>query len=204
MFQLLERQRIRLLDQLEGVSEEQWNTPSLCSGWRVRDVLGHLVSLQDVPTWKFMVGGFGMSGFDRQVNRFALEYGTREPARLLADYRRHAGGRVGPPIVGPIAPLTDITVHALDIQRPLELPGTTEPEVTRMVLDRISSGLFGFVPKKLVKGLHFVAPDIGWSAGEGPNVEALSSDIVLALNGRCVPHDHFRGDGAADFETRRR
>src|SRR3546814_17155713 len=38
-------ERAELVELLRGLSEQEWETPSLCAGWRVRDVVGHL--LQD-------------------------------------------------------------------------------------------------------------------------------------------------------------
>lgn len=38
------RQRERLLDALSGLSDEQWNAPSRCEGWTVRDCMVHLES----------------------------------------------------------------------------------------------------------------------------------------------------------------
>ena len=43
MFRAISAQRVRLIDQLEGFTAEDWDTPSLCAGWKVRDVVGHLV-----------------------------------------------------------------------------------------------------------------------------------------------------------------
>lgn len=202
MFDVVARQRIALCDQLDGLTEDQWNAASLCGGWRVRDVAGHLVSLMDLPVGRFVVGVVGIRGFHRRVDRFALEYGRREPAELVSLYRSHAGRRRAPPVVGPIAPLTDVVVHALDIQRPLGLAITGDAEATTIVLDTVSRGLPLFVPKARVRGLRFTTTDIEWSAGEGPTVEATSGDLLLALNGRSVPIDAFDGGGAAAFVGR--
>lgn len=193
--------RLALCDQLEGLTEEQWDTPSLCEGWRVRDVLGHLVSIQAVPTWKFVVGTFGLRGFHRRTNRFALEYGRREPDELVALYRQHADGRTAPPFLGPIAPLTDIATHALDIQRPLGLPSTTDDDSMRAVLHAVCQGLPGFVPKRRVEGLRFEAPDLDWSIGDGLTVRGESGDLLLAVMGR--PVDDAALEGLGDLQARR-
>jgi Mycothiol maleylpyruvate isomerase N-terminal domain len=34
-------ERQALLKDVAGFSDEQWNTPSLCAGWTVRDTLAH-------------------------------------------------------------------------------------------------------------------------------------------------------------------
>jgi hypothetical protein len=47
-WQVLEQQRLAIADMLDGLSAEQWESPSLCAGWRVRDVAAH-VSLVGLP-----------------------------------------------------------------------------------------------------------------------------------------------------------
>lgn len=194
--------RLGLCDQLDDLTDDQWNTDSLCAGWRIREVVGHLVSLQAVPTWKFVLGTFGLRGFHRRADRFAREYGRREPAELVSLFREHADGRTAPPFIGPIAPLTDIATHALDIQRPLGLPGTTDDDSMRLVLHAACAGLPGFVPKRRVEGLRFEAVDLDWSAGDGPTVRGASPDLLLALLGRAVDDAALDGDGASSFRRR--
>jgi Mycothiol maleylpyruvate isomerase N-terminal domain len=38
------RLRRRFADRIESLDETAWNSASWCTGWRVRDVLAHLVS----------------------------------------------------------------------------------------------------------------------------------------------------------------
>ena len=38
-------QRRAFGDVLEGLPESDWNAPSLCSGWRVREVVAHMTTL---------------------------------------------------------------------------------------------------------------------------------------------------------------
>ena len=187
--------RLALCDQLDGLSDDQWNTPSLCDGWRVRDVLGHLVSLQAVPTWKIVAGTFSMRGLHRRTYRFAHEYCRRDPAELVSLYRDHADGRTAPPFVGPMAPFTDIVAHALDIQRPLGLPTTTDDDSMRLVLYAVCRGLPGFTPKQRVEDLRFEATDLDWSIGDGHTVRGRGADLLLAVLGRSVDDDALEGIG---------
>ena len=41
-------ERTDLADLLETVTPEQWEAPSLCEGWRVRDVVAHVMSFDGV------------------------------------------------------------------------------------------------------------------------------------------------------------
>src|SRR5690606_34871744 len=43
---LARAERADLLAFLRGLTPEQWEAPSLCAGWRVRDVVAHVVSYE--------------------------------------------------------------------------------------------------------------------------------------------------------------
>lgn len=202
MFAALAVQRRALCDQLDELSDEQWATPSLCAGWSVVDVLGHLVSLYDVPTWRFVVGTMGMSGFHRRVDGFARHYGRRGPQELLAMYRGMADLRKAPPVIGPIAPLSDAVVHALDMGRPLGLAPVHSADAARAALGALSRGLAGFNSKKQVRGLRYEATDLEWSAGEGPVVRGPAAAVLLALAGRSAALADLEGDGVSVLAAR--
>lgn len=213
MFELLADHRRRLCDQLDTIEPGQWDRPSLCAGWRVRDVLGHLVSVMDVPTWRFVVGTVGLNGFHRRADRFAREFGQREPAALVARYRELATSRRTPPFIGPIAPLADVVVHGLDLGRPLDLTPVHTDEVARLVLGRLSRGLPAFGPGRLVNGLRFEATDLDWAVGpggegrgdgEGQLVRGPAADLLLALTGRSAGAPALTGPGAEILRTRLR
>ncbi len=55
-FAALRAHRVALAEQLTELDDAQWETPSRCAGWRVRDVIGHLISVQRVPSWKLVIG----------------------------------------------------------------------------------------------------------------------------------------------------
>ncbi len=202
MFAALAVQRRALCDQLEGLSAEQWAAPSLCAGWSVADVLGHLVSLYDVPMWRFVVGTVGMSAFHRRVDGFARDYGQRAPQELLVMYRRMADLRKAPPMIGPIAPLSDVVIHALDMGRPLGLAPVHSADAGRAALDALSRGLPGFNSKKQVRGLRYEATDLDWSAGEGPEVRGSAGALLLVLAGRSAALADLEGDGVPVLTAR--
>ena len=41
-WQVITEQRLGLARLLEGLSDAEWEQPSLCAGWRVRDVAAHV------------------------------------------------------------------------------------------------------------------------------------------------------------------
>lgn len=203
MFGAITAQRLALIDGLESLEAAQWDTASLCAGWRVREVVGHLVSILDLPLHRFVLGMLKARGFDRFADRVAREYGARDPAALTARYRELAPRRFSPPGLGPIAPLTDVYVHTRDIGRPLGLPASLDPEGLRTVLDFVCGGKArGFIPAKRTAGLRFAATDLDWTVGEGPVVEGPAEALMLAVVDRPVALDDLSGEGAGEFRSR--
>jgi uncharacterized protein (TIGR03083 family) len=203
MLQAIVTQRHQLLNRLNGLSAAQWETPSLCAGWKVRDVVGHLVSILEVPMPKFVGKAILAGSFDKVADRFAREIGARETKALLASYRAVADKKFAPPGIGPIAPLTDLLVHTRDIERPLGLATAIEIRSMHTVLDFVCGGKArGFVPAKRTNGLRFVATDSDWSVGAGPLVTGPGDAILLAATNRRAALQDLSGDGLAAFSQR--
>src|SRR3954452_21052255 len=91
-----DRQRADLADFLETLTADQWDSPSLCAGWTVRDVGVHLT--HSVAAWPRIVWGVARSGFrfNEAVARLARE-DTSTPAEIVATLRGMVGGRRRPP-----------------------------------------------------------------------------------------------------------
>ena len=204
MFDAIAAVRTGLCDRLAGFTDGQWSTPSLCDGWTAHQVLAHLVTVQEVPTWRFVVGVVGMNGFHRRADGIARDHAARRSSEeLVSAYRRHAVSRRVPRLIGPIAPLTDVVVHDLDIGRPLGLaPVAAADDVHRTVLDALCRGLPGFASKRVVRGLRFESTDLDWAHGDGPVVRGGWADLALAVTGR-TPHDlQIDGPGVAELKRR--
>ena len=65
----------------------------------------------------------------------------------------------------------------------------------RMVLDWLSRGVPGLVPKRRLGGLSLRANDQDWSWGIGAEVIGPSEALALAVSGRLVPLDDLSGSG---------
>ncbi len=203
MFAAVTAQRLRLLDTVSDLTPAQWNTPSLCAGWRNRDVLGHLVSILDVPTRRFLTGSVRRGGFNAFAGELARHYGEREPSELMARYRELASEQFAPPIVGPIAPLTDVYIHTRDIERSLGIESTLDRLALATVVAYAAGGKArGFVPGKRVSGLRFEAPDVNWTHGSGAVVSGSGEAIIMAVTGRRVALDDLTGDGVGVLRMR--
>jgi uncharacterized protein (TIGR03083 family) len=196
LFAAVTRQRLLLCDQLQSLTDEQWATPSLCAGWRARDVLGHLVSILELPPLAFLWHCVGSGGFNRGNAKIARDFGQRAPSALVDTYRRLAEKRFSPPFAGPIAPLTDVLIHSRDVGRVFDLPPVHEEASIREVLDFMCGRrTFGFVARKLADGVRFSATDVAWSAGEGADVRGPAEAIMMTLAGRRSALAELSGDG---------
>ena len=121
---------------LETLSPEQWEAPTLCDRWNVRQVAAHAISFDELGAGE-MVRRFmrGRLNTDRINEVGVADYADRSPEQLVALLRRYAtphgltagfGGRVA---------LTDNMIHQQDIRRVLDAPRTILPERLRVALD---------------------------------------------------------------------
>ena len=191
-------ERRSLVGTFEGLTDEQWATPSLCGEWTVRQVLGHLVAASSPLTGRFareLVRARG--SFDRANARVAREEAERPVAELLADYRVLLTKRASPPGFGAEAPLTDALLHGLDVRLPLGLPTERPVEHHGPAMELLCSrrAALGFVPRGR-PALRWVATDLDWSHGTGPEVEGTMADLMLAASGRRARLDALTGSGA--------
>jgi uncharacterized protein (TIGR03083 family) len=75
-----EQERGELAHLLEGLSEEQWETPSLSEGWTVHQVVAHLISYDEL-SWRQLGARAVRARFspDRMNALGVEEYGPRSP-----------------------------------------------------------------------------------------------------------------------------
>jgi len=199
---LIHGEREALADDLASLTDEQWATPSLCPGWSVRDVLGHIIA-----TAKMKQGGFlpalARAGFrfnDMSNNLIAAE-ATAAPADGLAELRRHLTDTTHPP--GPVETmLGEAVVHGEDIRRPLGIKRAYPPEAVTRSADffRRSNLLIG--SKRRIAGLRLRADDLEWAAGSGPEVTGPALSLLMAMTGRAAALDDLSGEGVATLRSR--
>lgn len=191
-------------DLLEGLDDEQWNTASLCTGWRTREVAAHLLMPFSVSLPQMFVRLL-KNRFDlARVSDQYAKTDRRSNGELVSTLRANAEHRFTPPRLGPEAPLTDIIVHTQDFCRPLGIDRPIPPERAGLVLDFLVSGhaAGAFIPKGLVHGLTLATTDTGWSHGSGPVVRGSAPSLILAISGRPIDLDELAGDGLEVLRSR--
>ncbi len=172
-------ERTRLTDLLAGLTEEQWATPSLCEGWRVREVAAHLSMpfRLSVPQFLFGVVSNGFR-FDRFADRRArADTEQLSDAQLLAVLRNNIDTDWRPPGGGVAGALSHDVIHGLDITEPLGLPAAP-PERIRLVLDNAGERNLSHFGVDLT-GSRLIADDVDLTLGEGPREIRMSAKEML-------------------------
>ncbi|HEY2694004.1 MAG TPA: maleylpyruvate isomerase family mycothiol-dependent enzyme [Pseudonocardiaceae bacterium] len=177
-------ERERLAGLLAGLTDEQWDHPSLCTGWRVREVLAHTTMPFRTNPAKFMVG-LASAGFS--FNRYADRAARRDAARmsaadLLASLRSNIANPWQPPGGGLAGALSHDTIHGLDITEPLGLPAAPVERIALVLANTNPRGLAFFGVD--LTGIQLRGTDADVRVGEGEPVDLPVKDILLTITGR--------------------
>jgi uncharacterized protein (TIGR03083 family) len=197
-------QRRQLADLLVGLDETQWHTPSLCTEWTVREVVGHLVTPFEFSTAKMLLRialhGFN---FDKMISKTAKELARRPTSELVSTLRANAESQWAPPGLGPEAPFGDVVMHTQDICRPLGLEPMLDAAKAHLLLDvLVSRKGKTFTKPAWIAGLRLAPNDLDWSWGTGPEVSGTAEAIIMSLGGRTAAFADLSGVGADEFRAR--
>lgn len=199
-------QRRALADLLDTLHRDEWETPSLCQGWTVHDVLAHLTLSTRQSTTGMVLRVLRARGdFDRAEARAARERAaTHPPATLTAQLRETAAAdrRVG--MSSRWDPLVDVLVHGQDIARPLRRWLPTPPDLAVPALEHVWSNVFYGRPARRLSALRLVATDTTWAGGHGLEVCGTAGDLLLLATGRSVSASGVSGPGVAEAAARLR
>lgn len=193
---LAEQERRDLADLTATLTSEQWDAPSLCEGWRVRDVVAHVVSYEGLSGGQ-LLRRFAQGRFlPARINAVGIaQHRAATPEELVALLRRHLapsgltggfGGRVG---------LVDALIHHQDVRRPLGLPREVPAERLRVALPFALTappvrGLWH------IRGVRLVAAALDWSSGRGPEARGPAEAVLMCLAGRRGAARDLTGPGA--------
>ena len=111
---------LALADLLEPLPVERWDTPSLCAGWRVREVVAHLTMPARYSVAEFESELRQSNGdFTDLSNRVAARDAALPTATLLDNLRSEVMSQWVPPGGGYAAALNHVVIHGLDVTVPL-------------------------------------------------------------------------------------
>jgi uncharacterized protein (TIGR03083 family) len=184
-----------------GLTTAQWQLPSLCTDWTVRDVVVHTA---------FHAHRAGL----KETLRSLLTPTDKYMAQLVA--REH-----GDTIEGLVAWLAspapaaaresmvnvcELVIHQQDVRRPLGI-GRDYPEATlRMCLElcttrRGATFVVGST-HRTGRGLRLAATDFDWSKGDGPEVLGTGEALLMAIARRPAALADLSGPGVAILAER--
>lgn len=189
---------------LRTLGPDDWEQPSLCDGWRVRDVVGHILYGNELNlfTLPLKLARHGFSS-DRsgKVNSIARADG-RPSAQLLTDFDQRNPWAGSARVFRPRLVLLDRLVHHQDIRRALDRPRAIPAERVVPLLDAAPKLGTVFGSKRRSRGLRLVATDLDWSWGDGPEVRGPGEAILMAVLGRRAALADLTGDGVATLAGR--
>jgi uncharacterized protein (TIGR03083 family) len=175
----------RLADLLDAASPAQWDTPSLCPGWRIREVAAHMTMAARYSEPEFMAE-LQRHGFDfTKLSNEIADRDARLPAtQLVAGLRSDTMAHWAPPGGGYRGALNHVVIHGLDITVPLGIPRGTDNATMLAILDDLTRGGGHAHFGTAIEGRHLQASDLDWSYGDGPVLRGTAADLALTLCGR--------------------
>lgn len=195
-------ERAEFADLIGTLTPEQLETQSLCGDWRVRDVVGHMISAAHTSLANFFPGliasGFRFNTFTQKGTQ---KYGGGTAAELAERIRATTTRTSHPP--GPaVVMLGEMIVHGEDVRRPLGVKHGYPAADIQTVGNFYKTSNLLLGSKKRIQGLTVRAEDADWSTGSGPEVFGPGAALLSAMTGRRAALDDLRGEGLEEFATR--
>jgi uncharacterized protein (TIGR03083 family) len=194
---------------LHELDDQAFDTPSLCGGWAVRDVLGHMGigHTTPMPAMIARIGRYSFNVTRASFTESKTMFAGQDPDEIrrfwdevmVAQHPRKGISK----LIRTKSGFLDHLIHHQDIRRPTGKPRTVpEARLRRALQLTCTEATPLFNPKRNVAGLELRASDIGWTAGDGPAVEGPGEAIVLAAAGRTAALADLEGDGVAVLRER--
>ncbi len=191
------------------LTDEEFDAPSLCEGWNVRDIYGHMGFGHTTSMGPFLLKLLSYKG---NIPKGSFELSKRfvegwTPAQIVEFWdtvmvQQHPRRGIAL-LIKDHEGFLDHLIHNQDIRRPLGRPREIPEErlVAAMdVLPRIKTPLFATKP--VVAGLQLVATDIDHTVGDGPTIEGPAEAIIMAAAGRSAAFADLSGDGLEQLTDR--
>jgi len=187
-------------DMIEGLSEEQLQTQSLCDAWTVQGVFCHVTSFPATPFPKFVFtiaknrGDFGKASQEMAQTQLDRPIGD-----VIATLREKAAKPAALPTFPEELTMTDTAIHTQDVRRPLGLEGSLDNDTLRMALDFLTTHKHAttLIPdRKPLEGVKLAPTDLDWTFGDGVEITGTAEAIMMALACRPVALADISGPGA--------
>ena len=195
-------ERQALAEQLETRPEDELESPSLCAGWTIRDVLAHMAATAEVTPANFFpkLIGSGFS-FSRMQEKDNARLRGATPSATLQTFEAHIDSKKRPP-GPPQTMLGETIVHSEDIRRPLGLQHEYPMDSVQAVADFYKGSNLILGSKRRIAGISLRATDHDWKHGAGPEAEGPMLSLMLAMVGRKAALDDLAGPGVDVLRAR--
>ena len=179
-----------------------WDAPSLCEGWRTREVVAHMTMPARYAGPAFLAELEAAGGdFTRLSNTVAARDGELPVGTLLADLRSPVLHAWQPPEGGTEGALTHCMIHELDVIEAVPLARRLPTGHVARLLDIVAGpgapNLFGVD----LSGVALRADDLDWSCGSGAEVTGPAQALALVACGRLLPPGRLGGAAADRFTS---
>ena len=201
-WQMTDNERTAFADLTDSLTPAQWDQLSLCTGWRVRDVVGHVADTD--PNLGKALLTLARYGFrlNTMIDREAKRLGSQATDQLSRDLRTTVGihkavGGKGEDMV------METIVHQQDVRRPLGIAREYPADEMKVALDRAAGMGNSLVPgKKRIKDLRLRATDLDWEHGDGAEVTGPAEALLMAMAGRTQALSDLSGPGLDTLRKR--
>ena len=193
-------ERRELVDMLAALDPSQWDSPTLCAGWCVREVVAHITQPFRYSFGRFALemvrsrGRFNAMA-DRTARRDADDLSASD---LLGALRENVEHDWKPPGGGFEGALSHDVIHGLDISVGLGIGRTVPTERMGIVLGSMKPKQVKFFGVDL-EGIELRADDLDFGYGNGRLVSGAAQDLLLVICGRLLPGGHLRGEDSWRF-----
>ena len=199
---LAREERADLAAFLATLSPQQWQAPTLCAQWRVRDVVAHVISYDDLDTRDLLtLAARGRLRLDR-VNDLALaRHHAHTPEQLLDLLTQHLQPHGLPATLGGRVALVEALIHHQDIRRALRQPRVIPPQ---RLLPALRTALIApdISGCRRTRGVRLIATDLGFSAGTGPEARGTAEALLMTIAGRRGVATELSGPGQQKLASR--
>lgn len=169
-------ERAAFLATIESLTEDEFeHGTTLCEGWAPRDVLGHLLGIDEAPAEYVKAFGHVGKGNAAIVDRMR----ARDRAELLANAREWAAKPALLSLVSSYGLLGDLGVHHQDVLRGLGRTRDVPPAIARAIL---REGLVLGITK--LRSYRVAPTDTGRAVGVGQTVRGTAEQLGMWLAGR--------------------
>ena len=199
MRRMIAEEQAEFGEMLRGLTEQQWEAPTLCTNWSVHELVIH-IAIHTHGTDVARQITAARRGFT--IDRVHAPERARKKEELIDWLESPA---VDASTFNLKTQLSELIIHQQDVRRPLGIPRTIPEERLAPVLDNAVTNLGSLAvvqTLKKTKGLRLVATDIDWSVGAGPEVRGPGEAIFMALAGRAPALDDLEGEGTAKLRMR--